>query len=548
MKFNSQYAFLLGHLITFVVLFTFLKTVYSGQIDDTMADYAMGHEVTDAVIRKILRSNIFSEDYGFLFRMAYVESKFGTHSQTFKEGYFGGIWQVDQWKLKKTQNLGNETLFSIILPIHEKIKNYFDIDWISVQWEDLLKPLYSGLAARFFIEINSTLHGMKIPDNINRQANFWEMYYTFGHEFEQAAKFRQESHILQDTLKSPCRTKMDLVIGIDGSSSVGEENFANLVKHLSFLLEQTFDKDSLRNTQIGAFIYSTLVYRLFGLENDLSLDKMRNILESALFPFGDTRLDIAMLYGAHMLKNETFRSKTGVPQVLLLFQEGQSGIFGVKEAASLLSGNIIKTIVVGIGNDVNVTELIEVGLNDTKSVFTVEGFGSLSDFFIRLKPVICSIPQKPLYFGYLYNDTLAFQEQRYFVVDIPNSYGITIIIDVDLGSVKAYWSYTDEVPSKFVHDEEIDGITYIPAFTYRKMASRGKILIEKPLVEEEYETFPQTAYVTIEGIEATNVYHVYIVEGNQDTDNVSEASFIEIHFLIYLLYYFLGSFITSIVY
>jgi len=37
---------------------------------------------------------IFPSDYKFLCRVAWVESKYGQASGTYRPGYYGGIWQV----------------------------------------------------------------------------------------------------------------------------------------------------------------------------------------------------------------------------------------------------------------------------------------------------------------------------------------------------------------------------------------------------------------------------------------------------------------------
>lgn len=47
------------------------------------------------VILASFHSCIFSEDRLFLRRLAYVESRDGTDAKTYRAGYNGGIWQVN---------------------------------------------------------------------------------------------------------------------------------------------------------------------------------------------------------------------------------------------------------------------------------------------------------------------------------------------------------------------------------------------------------------------------------------------------------------------
>ena len=55
---------------------------------------AQGVGVVDEIVQVILDSGIFPDDQCFLRRIALVESKFGTDPNTYRAGYFGGIWQV----------------------------------------------------------------------------------------------------------------------------------------------------------------------------------------------------------------------------------------------------------------------------------------------------------------------------------------------------------------------------------------------------------------------------------------------------------------------
>ena len=65
----------------------------------------------------------------------------------------------------------------------DAIRRQLDIDWPSVEWRDLRKPLYSLLGARLFVasEISSSSgNGADadcIPPSIDRQAAFWRAHY-----------------------------------------------------------------------------------------------------------------------------------------------------------------------------------------------------------------------------------------------------------------------------------------------------------------------------------------------------------------------------------
>lgn len=55
---------------------------------------AKGASVVKGVVDKVNGLEIFPDDQEFLSRIAWVESKYGTDKDTYRSGYYGGIWQV----------------------------------------------------------------------------------------------------------------------------------------------------------------------------------------------------------------------------------------------------------------------------------------------------------------------------------------------------------------------------------------------------------------------------------------------------------------------
>lgn len=53
-----------------------------------------GSSVVKEVVDTINGLGIFPNDHKFLCRIAWVESKYGEDSGTYRRGYHGGIWQV----------------------------------------------------------------------------------------------------------------------------------------------------------------------------------------------------------------------------------------------------------------------------------------------------------------------------------------------------------------------------------------------------------------------------------------------------------------------
>ena len=84
--------------------------------------------------------------------------------------------QVDEKMFESTKPLpSNPRLLRYLTDIKEN----FDIDWQSVEWKDLCKPLYSALGARLFVAFkcaNDSDDG-SVPRSIEDQAAIWRTYY-----------------------------------------------------------------------------------------------------------------------------------------------------------------------------------------------------------------------------------------------------------------------------------------------------------------------------------------------------------------------------------
>lgn len=160
------------HCISAVLLFG-IWLVEAQRQDSTRVPESSGSAVVQATVALIQNSGIFPDDRQLLRRIAWVESKDGTDSRTYRQGYHGGIWQVDmvgfQDTLDTTAHPGLDAKF-------REIQQEFGIDWPSVQWEDLRKPLYSGLAARLFL--SNVAESIPFASDVAGQASYWKTYYN----------------------------------------------------------------------------------------------------------------------------------------------------------------------------------------------------------------------------------------------------------------------------------------------------------------------------------------------------------------------------------
>ena len=73
--------------------------------EKAMTPEVKGKDVVSNVNNVIRKSGIFPDDHGFMDRLACVESDNGNNPETYRDGYYGGIYQVDRIGFEDTQNV-----------------------------------------------------------------------------------------------------------------------------------------------------------------------------------------------------------------------------------------------------------------------------------------------------------------------------------------------------------------------------------------------------------------------------------------------------------
>ena len=94
--------------------------------------------------------------------------------QIYREGYNGGIWQVDENIFDDTQNVANNLE---LVNTYSKVLGAFGVNWTAeIQWVDLRRPFFSALAARIYFEIVEK----DIPNigDLESQGQFWKSHYN----------------------------------------------------------------------------------------------------------------------------------------------------------------------------------------------------------------------------------------------------------------------------------------------------------------------------------------------------------------------------------
>ena len=272
--------------------------------DKTLKNNANGHDVVCAVIKKISDSGVFPDDKGILRRIAWVESKFGNDPVTYRDDSHGGIWKINEATFKmitKTNKLAN---------LNAIIFEEMGINMMQVNFQDLIKPLYSGLFARMSLYIVNEV----IPENydLDGQAQFWKIHYNTGAEVgteefsEEVTKMEKEHGQFCDE----CKGRMNLAIVMDGSGSIGGPDFefarTSVINLINTFAEDYFD--------IGFVVFSDNSQIIFPLKSRLTRDEMKEKIRKSPYPGSGTSTNLGIDDGIRILNNATKRA--GVPKVL----------------------------------------------------------------------------------------------------------------------------------------------------------------------------------------------------------------------------------------
>ena len=156
-------------------------TKIDAQSDKTLSPGERGADVVRAVISKIEAYGRFinfdpaSTSPVFMRVMAYVETRDGAHA----DPNGGGIWNITDTLFNRTQC--DPLLDEIIMRLKNlsNSENYIrPVDWRSFNYSDLSIPLYSGLAVRLLIHLNSVNTYILGPEEMH--AGYWVMHFKTG--------------------------------------------------------------------------------------------------------------------------------------------------------------------------------------------------------------------------------------------------------------------------------------------------------------------------------------------------------------------------------
>ncbi|XP_025113984.1 uncharacterized protein LOC112576009 [Pomacea canaliculata] len=322
------------------------------QVEDlTKQEGGKGPAVVEAVVRLIRQSCVFPNDHLLLRRFAFVETDDGLDPNTYRAGFNGGIWAVSETDFRNTQNDPRLSRF------YEDITQRFGIDWNRLTWDQLRKPIYSGLATALYIA--QKFNGQAIPVSKEEQAA-WYQSNIHPQNLIAAYNYTKQSDRLESG--TICgSSNIDLAFVVDTSSSLSPENFESAKTFASNVVD-TFNiaPDSV---QIAFMTFSSDVQLQFDFNDFSSKEAVKNAISRVQMKLGNTATDKALDFAASQLFTAADGVRPNSAKVAVLLTDGKADRHSSAVASAQRLKDLGVTIfVIGVG-DVDRNELESLASN-----------------------------------------------------------------------------------------------------------------------------------------------------------------------------------------
>ncbi|XP_066303182.1 uncharacterized protein [Branchiostoma lanceolatum] len=491
--------------------------------DDTPVDLTLqpgekGKDIVDACIGRINLAQVFQDDAGMLRRIAWVETQFGE-----AEGTTTCIWGV------------TPTMFEIVSPSQstkDAILVELGIDWDQVDVSDLEKPLYCALAARILFADCQT----DLPLSLDLQADLWATCYnTQGNMqtyIDAVNELEQESE---------CKIPgMDMVFVLDGSGSVGADNFET-VKDFVVSVVDGFEIGRSR-TRIGVVQYSNEVVNEFNLTEYDNKPDVQSAISNITYLQGRTYTGAALRYMTDFSFSEEAGARPpyqAIPKVGIVVTDGEA-TDTVRGPADRAHEAGINVFAIGIGSGYNRRELNEIATDpDATHVFGVDNFAATDYIKDALEGRTCKEPAEvavgQTVQGDLPQGTLQFLSFR-----VRIRRGMTFKLKMRVGSVNFFLSIRIRNPNRALYDfrlrtrpNKMRLDIFIPPSRLRELLGRER---RQAVVDDDEEV---ELFAAIEGVDGTNQFDLETDDGDTADpaylDNGSPRAAVSVLTLVMLL-------------
>uniref|UniRef100_A0A2C9KD83 VWFA domain-containing protein n=1 Tax=Biomphalaria glabrata TaxID=6526 RepID=A0A2C9KD83_BIOGL len=172
-----------------------------------------------------------------------------------------------------------------------------------------------------------------------------------------------------------CRRPIDLVFVIDGSNSLGEDNFNLIIKTVSESVNSLVIGPN--DTRVGAVLYSRTVTSFIQLVTDV--DAFKKAILGFQYPDETTATDLGIEKAVDLLTSQ----KRNVPMTMIIITDGESdNRTKTKLQAESAKSKGINIWGVGVGKGLDMTELDNLATNGAQQTVFI---GDFQEFAVQLE-------------------------------------------------------------------------------------------------------------------------------------------------------------------
>ncbi|KAK7094795.1 uncharacterized protein [Littorina saxatilis] len=400
-----------------------------GQSHDlTLEAGARGTEVVEAVVEKIRSSCVFPEDRQFLRRVAHVVSNDGTDTDTYGPHFHGGIWKVTEAMFNATQDCYNEDIRLAC----SNISASFNIEWPSVAWSELRKPLYSGLALALATLLNVG-NDTLMPGSVTGQGDLWARMYG-GNRSEFASDANLEANF-------ECNVKMDLAFILDSSNSISKNDFGVMRKFAADVIDAM--DISADHVLVAGIVYGSTTKIQFDFNDYTTKAEALELMKNTTKEGGGTWTNLALIQAANVLYRTDARDDA--KKVAILITDGQSDNVNLtRDAGKRLKDLGTSVFAIGVGR-YDRDELNRVASYPTCSyVLTVTSFTHIQSILTGIQKSVCETRKT------CDGNTTSTSTRQLCETTLPDK--PVIECEVNCGFLDVYVSVTNTKPGPVVYD------------------------------------------------------------------------------------------------
>ena len=271
---------------------------------------------------------------------------------------------------------------------------------------------------------------------------------------------------------------LDLYIVLDSSGSIGSQSYEDAKKFLGDLVSGfTISKNNVR---VGLVIYGSDARLIFDLKHSHDKDEILSSIQSVEYLNSTTATGdaIRLMTTTGFTEEHGVRASDGaIPRVAIVLTDGESDRGqDVPGAAQSARHQSIEMLAFGIGSGINEDELLQIAGSQDR-VFRIDRFKNIYDVQAQITRgcrkygmfiifvILCIVYTIPALLPAFvkaaidttYNGEVSAEESRFFEFPIARD-GITFQLEVTLGKLALYGSYSNPNPSPVWFDHKIQGI------------------------------------------------------------------------------------------